>query len=100
MLPKIQLADNIGDESILPLDEENDLKFSKYESPEQIGDCLSVSGLPNSRWISLVNLKLIKQRNKVSCSAFDTKDLVEVKIWDSLKFTQDSPLGNLQNLKK
>ena len=65
MLPRVQIADNLADENLVDLEDENDIKISKYESPEQIENCLTVSGLPNSRWISLVNLKLIKQRNKV-----------------------------------
>lgn len=39
--------------------------IEEYVSPTVIDGCLSVSGLPNSRWLSLINLKLIKSRNRV-----------------------------------
>ena len=39
--------------------------IDEYVSPTVIDGCLSVSGLPNSRWLSLINLKLIKSRNRV-----------------------------------
>ena len=49
------------------LDEEEKDKYQpvEYVSPQVIGGCLSVTGLPNSRWLALINLKLIKERNKV-----------------------------------
>ena len=39
--------------------------IDEYVSPTVIDGCLTVSGLPNSRWLSLINLKLIKSRNRV-----------------------------------
>lgn len=81
LLPRVQIADNLADENLVDLENENDIKITKYESPEQIENCLTVSGLPNSRWISLVNLKLIKQRNKV-------KEKTLKNLYSSSKFRQ------------
>lgn len=61
MLPQVKVTDEldfVGEDEIKDMDDE-------YKSPEVIDDCVTVTGLPNSRWISLVNLKLIKERNKV-----------------------------------
>merc|ERR1711892_924414 len=37
----------------------------EYQSPRYIDGCLTVTGLPNSRWLALINLRTIKSRNKV-----------------------------------
>ena len=46
-------------------DEPESVEKIEYKSPEYIDGCLSVTGLPNSRWLALINLKIIKARNKV-----------------------------------
>jgi U3 small nucleolar RNA-associated protein 21 len=61
MLPQVKVTDELD---LVEEDESKDVD-DEYESPEVIDDCVTVTGLPNSRWISLVNLKLIKERNKV-----------------------------------
>jgi len=64
LLPRVKI-----DEMIEISENETELENVEiemdYKSPASIQDCLTVSGLPNSRWISLINLKLIKMRNKV-----------------------------------
>lgn len=61
MLPQVKVTDEVD---LAEEDESKDMD-DEYKSPEVIDDCVTVTGLPNSRWISLVNLKLIKERNKV-----------------------------------
>lgn len=46
-------------------EEINDFEMSDFKSPEQISDeLITLSLLPNSRWQNLLNLDIIKQRNK------------------------------------
>ena len=45
--------------------EDTEEPIIEYKSPEYIDGCLSVTGLPNSRWLALINLRIIKSRNKV-----------------------------------
>ena len=62
LLPTVKLEE---EESEFTLEEEETKEEIEYQSPSQISECSSVSGLPNSRWVELINLKLIKLRNKV-----------------------------------
>lgn len=46
-------------------DVDEDMKDDDYVSPQQLGnDLITLSTLPESRWRSLMNLELIKERNK------------------------------------
>lgn len=62
MLPRVKIEDTLAE---VDMEQEEAGEICEYESPNRIDDYLTVSGMPNSRWISLVNLKLIKLRNKV-----------------------------------
>ncbi|KAA0199625.1 hypothetical protein HAZT_HAZT001013 [Hyalella azteca] len=46
-------------------DEENDMQFDEYVSPDQISeDFISIDLVPSSRWLNLANIDLIKKRSK------------------------------------
>ncbi|XP_053330329.1 WD repeat-containing protein 36 [Spea bombifrons] len=63
MLPG--MTDEIEDEDTLPEIEGCSDDMMEYESPEQLGEQLvTLSLLPESRWKNLLNLDVIKRRNK------------------------------------
>ena len=68
MMPRIKLVDDFVD--LDELDDLETLEIEEFKSKDNIENCLTVSGLPNSRWVSLINLKLIKMRNKVKIGSF------------------------------
>ena len=46
-------------------EDKEETQSDQYQSPQYIDGCLTVTGLPNSRWLALINLRIIKSRNKV-----------------------------------
>ncbi|OCT98543.1 hypothetical protein XELAEV_18010780mg [Xenopus laevis] len=58
-------ADEMEDEETVAKIDDTNEDIMEYESPEQLGEKLvTLSLLPESRWKNLLNLDIIKQRNK------------------------------------
>lgn len=67
-LPKIASAPNDNDtevENMQVVDEQDDDDENKYISPDQLAsNLITMSSLANSRWQNLLNIDIIKKRNK------------------------------------
>ncbi|EEC05019.1 WD-repeat protein, putative [Ixodes scapularis] len=62
-LPATTLQAADGTEEVL--DDGEDMEVGDYESPDQISaDMVTLSKLPYSRWQNLLNIEVVKQRNK------------------------------------
>lgn len=67
-VPHLGLPSSRGSEGPVPVDEEteefDDESGHTDDSPEQIENCITLSGLPSARWLNLLDIEIIRKRNK------------------------------------
>lgn len=100
--PLLRLPDNIDVNIKQEIDVEIKEEEIEFKSPEQIStELITLSGLSTSRWQNLLNLDLIKQRNKPrappkipKAAPFFLPTVPSMNITFDLKSEQESSLGS------